>query len=516
MRRWPLGLLWLALLAWLGPFAAELIGAEQVEGRVIFREGRSPSGAPIGARVGAGDLLLEGDALPCTSCHGPDGRGRAEGGVRPPNITWQALTTAYGREVNGRRYPAYDARSLARAIREGRDPAGNRLDPAMPRFALSPRDMDSLTAYLQRLEQERDPGIGDDSLRLGSLLPLSGPLGDLGRTLAAVLEGAVARVNAAGGVHGRTLQLLVVDAGADRDSALRGLRQLLDQEQVFALLTSLAPALDAELGGELQQRGAVLVGALPLGATAPSGALVFQPLPGLGEQMLALARYAADGLQLNAEESWLVYPPGQSQLAEHLARRLDGEGWQRLRLHPYAPELALEMSDAAPRSLFYLGAGEPFSQLLAALRDQRRTPVILAAAGQVAASAGDLPAGFAGELYLAYPFVPDDWTPAGAAGLQAARELRGLDGRHALLQVSAYCSVQLLVEGLKRSGRHLTREGLVRALEGVDGFATGLTPPLGFAAGRRIGASGAHIVRVDLPQRRFRGVGPYVRLEAPL
>ncbi|MDF3935213.1 cytochrome c/ABC transporter substrate-binding protein [Pseudomonas citronellolis] len=515
MRRLPFAALGLALLAWLGPFAAELIGAELVEGRLIYREGRSPSGAQISARVGAGDLLMEGDALPCASCHGPDGRGRAEGGIRPPDITWQRLLTAYGQEVNGRRYPAYDAASVARAIREGRDPAGNRLDPAMPRFALSSRDMDSLLGYLQQLEKEHDPGIAEDSLRLGSLLPLSGPLADLGRTLGGVLEGAVATINANGGIHGRRLQLLLADAGPDRDSALRGLRRLLDQEQVFGLLTSLAPALDGELDAELQRRGVPLIGALPLGAS-PSGPLVFQPLPGLGEQLLALARYAADGLQLGAQESWLVYPQNDAALAQRLARRLGGEGWSRLRLHPYGPGLDLTPAGVAPHSVFYLGGGAPFSQLVGDFQREGEAPYLFAVAGQVAGSTGELPTAFDGQLFLSFPFVPGDWTAAGTAGLQAARQLRGLDGRHALLQVSAYCSVQLLAEGLKRSGRNLSREGLVQALEGIDGFATGLTPPLGFGPGRRVGSSGAHIVKVELPQRRFHGVGPYVRLEAPL
>ena len=516
MLRLRQALLWLALLSWLGPVAAELIGAELVEGRLIYREGRSPSGAQISARVGAAELMMDGDALPCANCHGPDGRGRSEGGVRPPDITWRRLATAYGQEVNGRRYPAYDAASLARAIAEGRDPAGNRLDPAMPRFALSSRDMASLVGYLQRLEDDRDPGIGYGRLRLGSLLPLSGPLADLGRTLGGVLQGAVAAVNQAGGIHGRRLELVLADAGDDRESALRALRRLLDEEQVFGLLSSLAPSLDAELAGELQRRGVPLVGALPLGAEAPAGPLLFQPLPGLGEQLLALARYAADGPRLSAQESWLVYPQGDGGLAQRLARRLGDEGWSRLTLHPFGAGEAPLAGGAAPRSVFYLGGGEAFTHLVTALQRAGADPYLFAVAGQVAGSTGRLPADFAGQLYLAFPFVPGDWTEAGAAGLQAARRASGLDGRHALLQVSAYCSVQLLAEGLKRSGRDLSREGLVRALEGIDGFATGLTPPLGFGRGRRIGANGAYVVKVDLPQRGFHSVGGYVRLETPL
>ncbi|WP_371368313.1 ABC transporter substrate-binding protein [Pseudomonas sp. QL9] len=516
MRRLWWGAAGLVLLAWLGPVGAELIANERVEGRLIYREGKSPSGAQIGARIGAADLLMDAQSMPCANCHGPDGRGRSEGGVRPPDITWQRLTTAYGQDVNGRRYPAYDVRSLARAVREGRDPAGNPLDPAMPRFALSERDMASLASYIQVLDQDRDPGIADDRLLVGSLLPLSGPLADLGHTLAGVLQGAVAALNAEGGIHGRQLELVIVDAGSDRDSAHRALTELLDERRVFGLLTSLAPALDDELAAELQRRGVPLVGALPLGDTTPSGPLVFQPLPGLGEQMLALARYARDDLRLGAEESWLVYPQGDGGLAQRLARRLGDDGWSRLSLHPFAGGEAPLAGDPPPRSVFFLGSGAPFTRVVEQLQRAGADPFLFAIAGQVASSTGALPTSFDGQLYLAFPFVPGDWTAAGVAGLQAARQASGLDGRHALLQVSAYCSVQLLAEGLRRSGRNLSREGLVRALEGIDNLPTGLTPALGFGPGRRIGANGAHIVRVELPKRNFVGVGNYVRLESAL
>ena len=46
--------------------------------------------------------------LACGNCHGHDGRGRPEGGVVPPDVTWQALSKPYGATDRfGRRRPAY-------------------------------------------------------------------------------------------------------------------------------------------------------------------------------------------------------------------------------------------------------------------------------------------------------------------------------------------------------------------------------------------------------------------------
>src|SRR3989344_3262110 len=136
-------------------------------GKRLYREGVSASGEPIMARIGAAGRLLPAASLPCANCHGSDGLGRPEGGVRPPDLSWSRLTSIYGQQqVNGRAYPAYTEGTLARAVQEGRDPGNNRLDAAMPRFVLSMTDQRNLTAYLKRLADERDPGLSPDSLHL--------------------------------------------------------------------------------------------------------------------------------------------------------------------------------------------------------------------------------------------------------------------------------------------------------------------------------------------------------------
>src|SRR5690606_16617362 len=88
-------------------------------GKRLYREGVSASGEPIMARVGASGMLLPASSLPCANCHGNDGLGRPEGGVRPPDLTWSRLTSTYGQQhINGRAYPAYTEGTLARAIQE--------------------------------------------------------------------------------------------------------------------------------------------------------------------------------------------------------------------------------------------------------------------------------------------------------------------------------------------------------------------------------------------------------------
>jgi mono/diheme cytochrome c family protein len=133
-------------------------------GEHIFREGVSPRGTPLVATVGRGDAVPAA-LLPCVNCHGADGRGRREGGVRPADISPSALLRPLRDERRQR--PAYDASRLRRAITMGIDAGGQPLDAAMPRYALSLADADDLLAYLANLDQRHEAGVAPDRLRIG-------------------------------------------------------------------------------------------------------------------------------------------------------------------------------------------------------------------------------------------------------------------------------------------------------------------------------------------------------------
>lgn len=189
-----------------GPGSAD--GGEQ-----IFREGVSPRGTPLVATVGTGDAVPAA-LLPCVNCHGPDGRGRSEGGVRPADISPAALLRPLRDERRQR--PAYDASRLRRAITLGLDAGGQPLDSAMPRYALSLADADDLLAYLARLDQRREPGVTSDRLRIGVRgAELTAPAQDVyGRRLELV---HLQRVPS----HSDDL-LLLIDASADGSDSLAG------------------------------------------------------------------------------------------------------------------------------------------------------------------------------------------------------------------------------------------------------------------------------------------------------
>jgi cytochrome c oxidase subunit II len=92
----------------------------------------------------------------CAGCHGRDGRGGTVGAMmesfRTPDIRWGALTSAQSSPGNGQPPVVYDEAGFARAVRDGIDPEGDRVNAPMPQWRLTDAEVAALIAYLKSLK----------------------------------------------------------------------------------------------------------------------------------------------------------------------------------------------------------------------------------------------------------------------------------------------------------------------------------------------------------------------------
>jgi ABC-type branched-subunit amino acid transport system substrate-binding protein len=515
----------LALLATISPVlparALELTPAEQA-GKKIFLEGESPTGAEITVRIGRDGAQLPGNVAACGSCHGADGLGRPEGGAIPSDITWGALARPYGHEhPAGRRHPAFDERSLARAVREGVDPAGNSLDPLMPRYAISDADLASLIAYLKVVDRDLDPGIGPGSLRVGVVLPDRGRLADVGLGMRKVLEARAAALNRGGGVNGRTIELVVGGFDSDRADGLAAAERLVRNERVFALLSGFFPSAEDAVAELAEREKTPLVGPFTLFARQADSVnpWVFHLQAGLREQARLLAVHATRDLGLPPAEVAVVHPdePRASDAAQGARAQL-GKGGAELVVVPWTgplPDAALpgRLAGRGVKAVVFLGSDAELDSFAKGCDAAGFRPWLLASGTLAARSAARVPSSFRGRVLLAFPGTPADEAPEAAAELSRLRAAAGLNDRNRASQVSASVAFDVLREGLRRTGRQLSRERLVAALEGLYDFPTGLLHPLTYGPNRRVGALGGWIVAVDLPAGSFTTVGAWRPLE---
>jgi branched-chain amino acid transport system substrate-binding protein len=81
-----------------------------------------------------------------------------------------------------------------------------------------------------------DKGGEDDNIRIGVILPFSGDLASYGKT---ALEGIILRadeINQAGGIDGRTIELIVEDNKADKNATRQAFKKLADVSNVVAVV----------------------------------------------------------------------------------------------------------------------------------------------------------------------------------------------------------------------------------------------------------------------------------------
>ncbi len=147
-------------------------------GMRMYREGILPSGEKMRGET-SGGVLFSGAKAACANCHRRSGMGSAEGGTGVRPVTGAALYrpeevwgVGPGRKAprGSQNRPVYTDETLARAIRDGVNPAGRRFDPAMPRYTLKDADLALLIAYLKSLSATSAPGVTENVIRFATVV----------------------------------------------------------------------------------------------------------------------------------------------------------------------------------------------------------------------------------------------------------------------------------------------------------------------------------------------------------
>jgi branched-chain amino acid transport system substrate-binding protein len=79
-------------------------------------------------------------------------------------------------------------------------------------------------------------GAQQNTVKIGAILAVTGPASNLGAPEAKTLQMLVDQVNDAGGLLGRKVQLVLKDSGANPEKAISFARQLIEEEEVLAIL----------------------------------------------------------------------------------------------------------------------------------------------------------------------------------------------------------------------------------------------------------------------------------------
>ncbi|HYF93053.1 MAG TPA: ABC transporter substrate-binding protein [Symbiobacteriaceae bacterium] len=85
--------------------------------------------------------------------------------------------------------------------------------------------------------------LAGTEVRLGAIVPSSGPVAEWGKTNTAILKMVEKEINDKGGVDGKPLRIIIFDSAAKPDQAASGIRKLASDDKVLAIA---GPALSSE------------------------------------------------------------------------------------------------------------------------------------------------------------------------------------------------------------------------------------------------------------------------------
>jgi ABC-type branched-subunit amino acid transport system substrate-binding protein/mono/diheme cytochrome c family protein len=480
------------------------LGPAETNGKEIYLKGTSRSGAALTATLGGSDTVVPAAVLACVNCHGHDGVGKPEGGIKPSSITWAELTKPYdSSHPSGRQRPAYTRDRVGRAITMGLDSGSRPLGVAMPRYRMSPADLADLLAYLERLGIEQDPGVSEAALRIGVRLPPK-QRPEMRRAVEEPLAAFFDVVNQSGGLYGRRIEL-VFDESADHTGSRTAAAPVI-RHDVIAYVAPFIAGAEQELLEAAAQTRTPLIGPLTLYPRTgfPLNRYAFYLHSGIDEQAAVLARFASQRhptgphtaaiLSSDEPNAARILPTVQQAFRDRgwevveVARSPDGAGGPR--------DLVARLSSRGVAVVLLLDGGRE-DQLLAVADRAGWHPTVLIPAPLAGKRLFDAPPAFADRIFLAFPVRPT--APRRDSLRNRLAEKYRLPEVHHAVQVEVLSAAAVLVEGLKRTGRDVSREALVERLEGLVQFDDGLDQPVSYGPNRRVGSPGSFVAKVDLP-----------------
>jgi ABC-type branched-subunit amino acid transport system substrate-binding protein len=501
------------------PSAAARMTEAQTRGKRIYTEGEG--NGRIEAFLEGPGITLPGSGFPCVKCHMENGEGTMEGGVLSADITYYNLTKQYpGVRPSGRAHPPYDDGGYKAAIRDGVDPGGNRLHEAHPRYSIPEGDLGDLIAYLKILGREPAPGVYDNEVRVGTLLPGSGPLAEAGDEVRALLSAYFAGLNARGGIFRRSVTLVPIAFDPARQgSILESVRGPISEDGLFCMLGNLGiPQADA--AAKLMSREKVPV-VVPLMFASESGygtdRYTFHLFASIRDQARVMVDFLAAGRKKSAKRIALVHSrnePGEAgaagvreQAKKHGIAIVSETTFTEGSLP--AAETVGRAKASEPDAVLFFGSGrDAFAFISEAGKSGWRAPFLIPApmAGNFLNSLAPEPAG---TVLMTVPVPSPDTAALDLGEFHRLRREGRVGDRHMSLQLMAFAGARLLEEGLKRSGREISREKFVDAVGNLYEFRTGVTPPVTYNENRRAGVQGAAIYRIDPQAKRLVREAPW-------
>ncbi len=325
-------------------------------------------------------------------------------------------------------------------------------------------------------DDQSNGGITDDGVLFGQSAAFNGPAGELGTEMRRGIEAAFHEANQSGGVHGRELKLRSLNDSYETDFAFSNTQQLINQDEVFALIGAVGTPTSRAAYPLAQAAGVPFI--------APFTGAEFLRDANLDRVINVRASYHQETEEMVAR---LTEDLGFTRIAVLYQDDAYGDNGlegtrlalKRRGLEPVAAghyprntnavrAAALRISEAEPEAVVMVGSYAPVARAAEIIR--REIDPVFMAVSFVGSKALAEQLGAEGEGFYVTQVVPlpyDADVPLVSRYHEALTAFDG-DATPGFVSLEGYLAGRLAIEGLEYCGRNLSRQCFLNALHNQD------------------------------------------------
>lgn len=343
-----------------------------------------------------------------------------------------------------------------------------------------------------------EPGVTEQEIRIGSSGALSGPIGNYGTDVATGGKIYFAKINDAGGIHGRKIQFDNRDDGYEPARMMGNVRSLVEEGKVFALVGGNGTSGINAILPYLKNAGIPLFFPYTGGFSTGPGAFSLrisyeEEARSLISHAVGTLRFRKIGIFFQDDAFGLSGRTGAARALAERELEVQGEG-----IYPRNSEEVKDavqaLKKAKPQAVFLQAVKEPaFAFIREAARNGFK-PVYLCTsiigALEISKAIRDLDV----EIYASEVLpLPTDERFAIAREFRAEMSAAGKTNLTSAA-FEGYVGAAVFAAAVSDAGRELTRVGLTRAMEGIKRDFGGVR--IEFSRERHVGLRGNQIYRV--------------------
>jgi branched-chain amino acid transport system substrate-binding protein len=333
-----------------------------------------------------------------------------------------------------------------------------------------------------------ETGVTDKEVLVGQYAAYTGPAGQLGKRMRAGIEAEFKAINAQGGVNGRQLKLIGRDDGYEPERAKAAVKALIEEDKVFALVGSVGTPTGLATVPILTAAGVPLVGMFTgaEGLRQPLNRHVFHVRASYFDETERIVEHLTT---LGIKKIAVFYQDdayGKAGL-EGVDRALTRRKLKTVATGPHernstdVNKALASILKGSPDAIVQISAYKSCAAFIKQARAKgfggQFFNVSFVGSKALADELGD-----AGNGVVISQVVPFPYSPSSAIVREYQQRMAEAGDKELdFSSLEGFLSAKVFVEGLKRAGRNLTRDGLITGLESMHdvnfgGFTISYSP----------------------------------------